>query len=483
MEALAVHVSGVPVGYELRLDYLQDFSQLEYQLHQMLTRLHSPQTIATCRTEAAGGKFQGTLADQAAILAAAVRAGCQWVDVEIESVQKGGVALFKELKPAKIIVSYHDFHRTPALASIYRRLARLPVQVVKIATTARYLKDNLPHRRLLKAHSRQNLRLVALAMGPSGIPSRLLSLLWGAEFTYASPLNHAPAAAGQIPAEVMRSIYRVERLDSKTHIYGVLGSHASMSLSPAMQNAAFQAKHVNAVFLPCQTSKLADFLAFARGIEMQGFAITMPFKRSILKALDWVDPLAQRIGACNTVAVQDGKWKGWNTDAAAVVEVLTKRLRLSGSRILIVGAGGAARAAAYAVRAEGAEVVITARREATARTLARGVGAQVFPWDSQESLEVDAVINATPVGMYPHVDNSPFDLGRLRVRVVFDMVYYPLGTRFLNEARRRGLTTISGLEMLVAQGARQFEIWTGLSAPRALMEQAVRVALGHASEG
>ena len=483
MEALAVHVSGVPVGYELRLDYLQDFSQLEYQLHQMLTRLHSPQTIATCRTEAAGGKFQGTLADQAAILAAAVRAGCQWVDVEIESVQKGGVALFKELKPAKIIVSYHDFHRTPALASIYRRLARLPVQVVKIATTARYLKDNLPHRRLLKAHSRQSLRLVALAMGPSGIPSRLLSLLWGAEFTYASPLNHAPAAAGQIPAEVMRSIYRVERLDSKTHIYGVLGSHASMSLSPAMQNAAFQAKHVNAVFLPCQTSKLADFLAFARGIEMQGFAITMPFKRSILKALDWVDPLAQRIGACNTVAVQHGKWKGWNTDAAAVVEVLTKRLRLSGSRILIVGAGGAARAAAYAVRAEGAEVVITARREATARTLARGVGAQVFPWDSQESLEVDAVINATPVGMYPHVDSSPFDLGRLRVRVVFDMVYYPLGTRFLNEARRRGLTTISGLEMLVAQGARQFEIWTGLSAPRALMEQAVRVALGHASEG
>jgi len=320
-------------------------------------------------------------------------------------------------------------------------------------------------------------------MGPSGIPSRLLSLLWGSAFTYASPLNHSPAAAGQIPAEVMRSVYRVERLDSRTHLYGVLGSHASLSLSPAMQNAAFQAKHVNAVFLPCQTSKLADFLAFARGLELHGFAITMPFKRSIIKALDWVDPLAHRIGACNTVALQRGRWLGWNTDAAAVVEVLTKRLRLAGSRILIVGAGGAARAAAYAVRAEGAEVVITARREATARALARGVAAQVVPWNSEESLEVDAVINATPVGMYPHVDNTPFDLARLRVRVVFDMVYYPLGTRFLNEARRRGLTTISGLEMLVAQGARQFEIWTGISAPRALMEQAVRAALGHASEG
>jgi 3-dehydroquinate dehydratase/shikimate dehydrogenase len=318
-------------------------------------------------------------------------------------------------------------------------------------------------------------------MGASGMPSRLLALLWGSAFTYAAPTNSSAVAAGQIPAEVMRSVYRVERLDRRTQLYGVLGSHASMSLSPAMQNAAFQAKHVNSVFLPCQTSRLADFLAFARTLELQGFAVTMPFKRSILRAIDWVDPLAHRIGACNTVALQRGRWLGWNTDAAAVVEVLTKRLRLAGSRILILGAGGAARAAAYAVRAEGAEVIITARREGMARALARGVAAQVVPWSSEESLEVDAVINATPVGMFPHAESAPFDLARLRVRVVFDMVYFPLETRFLNEARRRGLTTISGLEMLVAQGARQFEIWTGLAAPRALMEQAVRSALNHAA--
>jgi 3-dehydroquinate dehydratase/shikimate dehydrogenase len=483
IEALAIRVSGVPVGYELRLDYLQDFSQFESQLHQMLMRLHFPQTIATCRMTTAGGMLRGTLADQAAILSAAVRAGCQWVDVEIESLQKGGVDLLQELRPAKIIISYHDFQKTPPLSPAYRRMVRLPVQVVKIATQGRYLRDNLQIRRLLKAHRRRNPKLVALAMGASGIPSRLLSLLWGSAFTYAAPLNHSPAASGQIPGEVMRSVYRVERLDSHTQLYGVLGSHASISLSPAMQNAAFQAKHVNAVFLPCQTSKLADFLAFARGLELHGFAVTMPFKRAILRALDWVDPLANRIGACNTVALQRGRWLGWNTDAAAVVEVLTKRLRLAGSRILILGAGGAARAAAYAVRAEGAEVIIAARREATARALARGLAAQVVPWDSAESLEVDAVINATPVGMYPHVDSAPIDLARLRVRVVFDMVYFPLGTRFLTEARGRGLTTISGLEMLVAQGARQFEIWTGLSAPRALMEQAVRAALDNTGGG
>jgi len=163
------------------------------------------------------------------------------------------------------------------------------------------------------------------------------------------------------------------------------------------------------------------------------------------------------------------------------VEVLAKRLRLAGSRVLVLGAGGAARAAAYALRAEGAEVLITARRETAARRLARALSAGVVAWGSTDGLDIDAVINATPVGMAPYVDALPTDLARLRVRVVFDMVYHPLETRFLAVARRRGLTTISGLEMLVAQGARQFEIWTGQSAPRALMEQAILQALGHSS--
>jgi len=477
IEALAGRTIGSPVGYELRLDYLQDLSQFETQLHQMLVRLHYPPSIATCRRRGAGGKFNGTVAQQAEVLAAAVRAGCQWVDVELESVKAAGSALLRQFHPARIMVSYHSHRRNPPLGEVYRRLARLPVQAVKVASHARCLRDNFPIRRLLKTYSRRRPKLVALAMGSSGVPSRLLSLYWGAFFTYASPGNHLAAAAGQVPADVLRMVYRIDRLDRRTQFYGVVGSHASISLSPAMQNAAFQAKHLNAAFLPCETSQFSDFLSFAREMKLLGFSVTMPYKRAILRSLDWVDPLATRIGACNTVAVQHGQWMGWNTDAAAVVEVLTKRLRLAGSRILILGAGGAARAAAYAVRAEGAEVFIAARREQTARRLARGVAAQIVPWSSAEGLEVDAVINATPVGMYPHVDAAPIDLARLRVRVVFDMVYYPLETRFLTQARGRGLTVITGLEMLVAQGARQFEIWTGLAAPRALMEQAVRQAL------
>jgi len=476
MEAQAGRVSSSQIGYELRLDYLREYGDLQARLHEMLLRLRSPQAIATCRRAEAGGLFAGSTEDQAAVLDAAVRAGCHWVDIEVESVQRAGVSLLSRFRPARVMVSYHDFRKTPPLGAVGRRLSRLPVPIVKIAAHARNLSDNLRFQRLLQGRRGRGPKLVAFALGPSGLPSRVLSLRWGCPFTYASAGSLSAVAPGQLPAEVMRSVYRVEHLNHRTQLYGIVGSRASLSLSPIMQNAAFQAKHVNAVYLPCETNHLGDFLSLARYLGFVGFSVTMPFKRAIIRELDWVEPLAAQIGACNTVAVQHGKWMGWNTDAAAVVEVLTKRLRLAGSRILILGAGGAARSAAYALRAEGAEVFIVARREAMARALARGVSAQVVPWGSAEGLDVDAVLNATPVGMAPHIDALPIDLARLRVRVVFDMVYHPQETRLLADARSRGLTTISGLEMLVGQGARQFEIWTGQSAPRALMEQAVRQA-------
>lgn len=480
MEAQASAIVGSQIGFELRLDYLQNWDSVETELRQMLLRLRAPHAIATCRRIEAGGLFPGSVIEQLERLETAVRAGCHRVDLEIESIDRAGAGALGRFRQAKVIVSHHDHRRTPPLGPLYRKLARLPAAFVKITTQARTLQDNLRFAELLRAH-RSAGRLVAHGMGPSGLPSRLLALKWGSAFAYGSAGAHLAVASGQLPAEVMRSIYRADRLDVRTLLYGVVGSRASVSLSPVMHNAALHAKHLNALYLPCETGKLDDFLALARRLKFSGFSVTMPYKTSIIRQLDWVEPLAAEIQACNTVAVQHGKWMGWNTDAAAVVEVLAKRLRLTGSRILILGAGGAARAAAYALRAEGAEVLITARREAAAHRLARAVSAWVAPWGATEGLDVDAILNATPVGMSPHVDALPTDLARLRTRVVFDMVYHPLETRFLADARRRGLITISGVEMLVAQGARQFEIWTGQSAPRALMEQAALQGLGHPS--
>ena len=479
MEAQASGITGSQIGYELRLDYLQRWENFDRELREMLDRLRAPHAIATCRQTLAGGLFAGSVDEQMERLAAAAHAGCHRVDIEIESVDQVGAEALRRFRPAKVIVSHHDYRKTPPLQLLYRKLARLPANFIKIATHARNLQDNLRIEALLRAH-RAGGKLVAHALGPSGLPSRLLALKWGSAFTYGSAGSHLAVASGQLPADVMRSIYRIDRLDARTSLYAVVGSRASVSLSPIMQNSALHAKHVNAIYLPCETSKLADFLLFARHLKFSGFSVTMPYKTAVIRELDWVEPLAAEIGACNTVAVQHGRWMGWNTDAAAVVEVLSKRLRLAGSRVLILGAGGAARAAAYALRAEGAEALITARRQTAAQRLARSISARVVAWGATDGLDVDALINATPVGMSPHVEALPTDLQRLRTRVVFDMVYHPLETRLLADARRRGLTAISGLEMLVSQGARQFEIWTGQSAPRALMEQAVLQALGHA---
>src|SRR5207244_1874249 len=145
-------------------------------------------------------------------------------------------------------------------------------------------------------------------------------------------------APGLLPAAAIPSDYYGDHLDQRTQLFGVVGSRASVSLSPAMQNAAFLAKRVNAIYLPCETPRLHDFLTFARKMGFMGFSVTMPYKSAIIRELDWLDPLAARIGACNTVGVQRGKCMGWNTDAAAVIEVLTKRLRLAGRRIRILGA-------------------------------------------------------------------------------------------------------------------------------------------------
>lgn len=479
MESQASSIGSSQVGYEWRLDYLQSFSGLETKLRDMLTRLRFPSSIATCRRLEAGGLFKGTVEEQARVLEEAVRAGCHWVDVEEESVYRAGKSLLERFRPSRIVVSHHNYRTMPRLGEVHRRLARLPVQVVKIAGHASHLVDNLKVEKLLKSHRNSSPRLIAFGLGPSGLPSRLLSLKWGSPFTYAAAGSHLAVASGQLPAQAMRLVYRVEHLDHRTQLFGIVGSRASVSLSPSMHNVAFSAKRVNAVYLPCETNRLGDFIRFARQMGFSGFSVTMPFKRSIIRELDWIEPLAAQIGACNTVAVQHGKWMGWNTDAAAVVEVLTKRLRLAGSRVLVLGAGGAARSAAFALRGEGVNVFIAARRELAGRRLASSISAQVVPWDSAGGLDVDAVINATPIGMAPNSDAVPIDLARLRVRVVFDMVYFPMETRFLAEARGRGLTTISGLEMLVAQGARQFEIWTGHSAPRALMEQAVMQGFDH----
>jgi shikimate dehydrogenase len=255
-----------------------------------------------------------------------------------------------------------------------------------------------------------------------------------------------------------------------------------------MHNTAFAVRGMDAIYLPFHVRDAAhrsprdlrDFLAAVRSFRLSGFSVTLPHKQRILRYLDECEPLAAAVGAVNTVAVRDGKLSGYNTDYVGVLRAIESRVSLPASRVLLVGAGGAARAAAFALSRSGAAVAIWARRTAQAHALARAVGGQTIERRALRREFFDAVVNCTPVGMHsaePADGASPLEAAELNCGLVMDLIYRPQKTALLDLAERRGIETISGVEMFVAQGIAQWEIWTGQRAPGAAMRRAVLRAL------
>jgi 3-dehydroquinate dehydratase/shikimate dehydrogenase len=311
-------------------------------------------------------------------------------------------------------------------------------------------------------------------MGTVGIPGRVLALRAGSPLAYAAPDRGAVAAPGQLRWSELRDSYHAHRLRSRSRVYGVVGGTVAHSLSPAMHNAALGAAGLNSVYLPFEVEKLPDFIASIKPLGVAGFSVTHPHKQKILRYLDGADPVAEQIGAVNTVVVRgNGALYGYNTDYVGVLRPLARHLSLEDSRVLVVGAGGAARAVAFAAATAGAFVSVTARRPAAARALARAVGGEALPRTGLRRREFEVIVNCTPVGQTPNSNATPLKAGELNCRVLFDLVYNPLETRLLRLGRRRGIRTIPGWQMLVEQGAAQFEIWTGLRAPVAIMRRAV----------
>ncbi len=267
-------------------------------------------------------------------------------------------------------------------------------------------------------------------------------------------------------------------IDAGTQVYAVIGRPLDHTLSPAVHNAAFQATGLNAVYLALPTDDPAGALAGARALGLKGLSITIPHKEAALAGVDEVEAEARTLGAINTVVIRDGFLKGSNTDAPAIVACLEKAGPVSGRRALILGTGGAARAAAFGLSQAGAEVIVAGRRADRVAGLARDLGVRGISWAEIGTENPELVINATPVGMWPQADETPLDVSGLDPgTVVLDMVYNPLQTRLLTLAQDRGLTTVSGLEVFLDQAARQFELWTGTSAPVQVMREAALTAL------
>jgi 3-dehydroquinate dehydratase/shikimate dehydrogenase len=249
-----------------------------------------------------------------------------------------------------------------------------------------------------------------------------------------------------------------------------------------MMNTAFRRETVNAVYLALQTTKLSDLLKLVHEIPIQGVSITMPLKQEILPHLEQTDPLSAKIGAVNTIRMLDGKLYGFNTDVAGIVGPLEKRMSLRGAKILVLGAGGAARAAVFGLRDKGAEVFILNRTPETAHKLARQSGSKTIKKEALAKTSFDAIVNATPVGMAGNKAAPLLEAKDLNTRLVFDLVYNPLETPLIHLARQKGIPIVTGIEMFVQQGARQFEIFTGKPAPEEEMFRVVLHALRQQAE-
>jgi 3-dehydroquinate dehydratase/shikimate dehydrogenase len=459
---------------ELRLDWLRSDRERAKLLASLRHRRPKNITLlATCRRILGGGKLEGGAEAELYWLTQAREAGCQWCDLEIETLRELPEQSARAYPlPEEILLSFHDFEKTPPLPRRLVHARRGQADAFKIAVKARTLRDSLRVLRL----ARTSKDVVVVPMGEVGLPARLLALREG------SALAYAPVAAATAPGQVnlhdFKKLYRADAVTQKTAIYGVIGNPVGHSLSPLLHNTGYVAAKRDAMFLPFLVENLSEFVETIPEFGLRGISVTIPHKQNIMKGLDDCEPMAERIGAINTVVVaKNGNLRGSNTDYLGVLRALEGKLHLAGARVLILGAGGSARAAAFALAYAGAEVLICARREAAARELARACDAQVIARRHIASACFELMVNATPVGMHPSPGVSPLSEKELNAPFVLDLIYRPMQTELLRIAAKKGISAISGVEMFLAQGFAQWALFLGQRAPEAAMRHAVLAKL------
>lgn len=266
--------------------------------------------------------------------------------------------------------------------------------------------------------------------------------------------------------------------NGSTQIYGILGNPVRHSLSPAMHNAAFAELGMNCVYVPFLVSDVPTAMQGLRALGVRGASVTIPHKQAVIECLDHLDPVAEKIGAVNTLTIEDGLISGYNTDWHGANRALLEVTQLAGKSVLILGAGGSARAIGFGLLEEQAKITIASRTPSSGQALAKSLNCPWVPLTEAETTEADILINATSVGMQPNQDKTPIGMNALsKFSVVMDIVYAPLETRLLAAAKLAGCTTIEGTEMLLYQGVQQFELWTGSTAPVSVMRKQLLQAI------
>ena len=460
---------------ELRLDYING----PVILKRLIADRPTP-VVISCRRKRDGGKYKGSEEQRLMLLRTAIAEGVDYVDLEDDVADQ-----IPRFGSTKRIISLHDFRKTPDdLEAIHRRLCRLDPDVVKICTMANHPSDNF---RMLRLVHQSKTPTVGLCMGEMGIPSRILTGRFGAPFTYATFSDERALAPGQLSFQQMTQIYHYDQIDRETDVFGVIADPVGHSLSPLIHNAAFVHLKLNKVYIPIRVPReaLSSFLEEAPQIGIKGLSVTIPHKETVLEKLTQADGAVRGIGAANTV-VFDGKERlGYNTDYRAAMDSLEQSMSEPGQEenalkdktALVLGAGGVGKAIAYGLVRRDAKVVLTDGVPERAHELASRLDCRATDWSRRHTVSPDVLVNCTPVGMHPNVDESPYDKHHLRPgMVVFDAVYNPENTLLIKDARARNCEVITGVDMFVRQACLQFKHFTGHDGPAEVMRDVIKRA-------
>ncbi len=441
--------------FELRLDLIRGFSI------PVLLIASSKPTVFTCRPKWEGGAFAGEESGRVAILKHALRLGASFVDIELNAGKRVIEELRRSATPGKLIVSNHLTRDLPNVKLVYQKLTQSEADVIKLAFEMRDSSDLNLIAQFLNLAKKDHRKAIAVGMGESGEASRVLYKKWGGWATYAAAETGEPAATGQIRASELLKVYDAKTNRRSTKIFGVIGKPVRQSKGVYVHNPLFRRAGLNAVYCRFPVTDLKRFMKNVAPM-LGGFSITIPHKQEVMKFLDSVDKTTESIGAVNTVLRRGRRLVGTNTDAPGALDAIERVVRVKGKRMLVLGAGGAARAIAHEARRRGAEILVFNRTHRKAVSLARSLGGVARNLVTLQSGDYDIIVNATSVGMTPAIKNTPLPKRLLKGKVVFDAVYNPPVTLLLREAKRVGAKTIGGAEMYVHQAARQSELYTGV---------------------
>lgn len=447
---------------ELRLDYVGRTVDLK----RLMADRRVPMVI-TCRRQSDGGRWERSEEERLMLLRSAIASGVEYVDLEEDIAQK-----IPRYGKTKRIISYHNFEKTPTdLDDLHQRMTTMDADIVKIATTANSFVDTIRMLRLMESASSPT---IGICMGEMGMATRILAARYGAPFTYAAFRDDRQIAPGQIVWEVMRDVYRCDSINRSTRLFGVVADPVAHSYSPLLHNAAFANDNLDCRYLPFRIppDELELFMAWCREEKIGGLSVTIPHKEAMVLLVEQAESAVNGVGALNTVVFRDGESTGYNTDYRAAMDAIFDRLTaqerddeeiLKGRIVLVLGAGGVARAITYGLRLRGAMIAVASRTIERAERLTREINARAVPWDERYDIKPDIIVNCTPVGMHPNLDESPYAKDKLNSTIlVFDTVYNPEQTMLIKDARETGCRVITGVEMFVRQAALQYKLFTGL---------------------